>query len=160
MSSNEEDTHYGYGKDLRLKIGTDGELDLVISPTGDLDIVGGDSEDTFQSRAENAAQQIKLRLITPFNTLKDENGQPISIGSQLHTLFGKKITELSAMLLKSYILASIIDLPFLDSVIGIDFVSEEKDVAKSTELKIMVRYKLKNDVNIYFSTIDFNESVV
>lgn len=145
---------YGYGKDLKFSISNkNGELDLSISSSGDLAIIGGDGDDALKIRLESTSQQIRIRILTPLNTLRDEYGNPISIGSELHKLFGQKLTDMSAMLFKSYILSSIYDLPFIESINGIDFIGSKNN----TSVQVLIKYTIKDDTQIYFTTINFNE---
>ena len=150
--SNNNPTYYGYGKDIKMKVNTAGEIDLAISRTGDLDLVGGDGSDTYLIRAENAAQQIKLRVITPLNSLKDENGNTLSVGSELLKSIGSKHSELTFMYLRSSIQTSLNDLNFIQSINSINFVVDRAKAPSS--LKIQLSYTLKDDTAIYF--VEFN----
>ena len=153
MSS--EETKYGYGKDIKMKINPDGEVDLVVGSDGDIELIGGDAEDPYLVRAENATQQIKLRLITPLNSLLDENGNPIPLGSVLLETIGSNMRENTLLYLKSTVVAGLVDLPFIENINSIDFIIDREN--NPTTLKISLAYTLNEDNQVYFTTIDLVE---
>jgi hypothetical protein len=154
----EEPKRYGYGKDLRIKFNADGEMDLVISPTGDLALVGGDGDDAESVRVEQALQQIKIRILTPFGSLKDENGIAITLGSNLLLAIGSKMRDESILLFKSFINSSLASLPFIEQINAIDLIVNRKD--SPTAIKLRIGFTLKEDTKVYYTTIDLTESEV
>lgn len=149
MSSEER---FGYGIDIAIKFDAEGEVDLKVDSTGDLALVGGDGDAELSIRVQNAMQQISIRLSTPFNSLTDENGNQIPLGSSLHTSIGEKQTDLNILLIKSFILSALADLQFIDQIIDIRLISER--TKQPTKLKTELFFTLKEDTNIYFTTID------
>lgn len=149
MSSEEQ---YGYGIDIAIKFDAEGEVDLKVDTTGDIALVGGDGDAELSIKVMNAIQQINIRLTTPFNSLKDEKGNQIPLGSNLHTSIGEKQTDLNVLLIKSFVMSSIADLQFIDQIIDIRLVSER--IEQPTKLKTELFFTLKEDTNIYFTTID------
>lgn len=148
----EEPERFGYGIDIGLKFSLEGEIDLAIDDSGDLAIVGGTGTDELPVRVQNAMQQIRIRLQTPFEGLKDENGNPLSIGSELAKLVGKKITDLNIMLMKSYIIAAIADLYFINGILDIRLYTDR--LLNPTILKTQIFFTLKEDTDIYYTSID------
>lgn len=153
MSSEEE--KFGYGKDIASTISIDGEVDLVVAQDGDIALVGGDGTDPYLIRAENAKQQIKLRLITPLNSLLDENGNPLPLGSVLIESIGSKMNENTLLYLKSVVNSAIFDLPFLESINAINFIIDRQK--NPTKLAIKIGFTLKEDTSVYFTTIQVVE---
>jgi hypothetical protein len=153
MSSEEE--KFGYGIDIKTVINVDGEVDLEIGSDGDIALIGGDGADPYLVRAENAKQQIRLRLITPLNSLLDENGNPIPLGSILLESIGSQINENALLYLKSVINSAIFDLPFLESINAINFIIDRKK--NPTKLGIQIGFTLKEDTSVYFTTVQVVE---
>lgn len=154
----EEPARYGYGKDLKVTFTLEGEMDLVISASGDLDLVGGDEDDAIEVRVEQAVQQIKIRIMTPFGSLKDENDVPITLGSNLLLAIGSNMRDESVLMFKSFISSSLASLPFIEQVNAIDLIINRKD--NPTGMKLRIGFTLKEDTNVYYTTIDLTESEV
>ncbi|MHA2274123.1 MAG: hypothetical protein ACXAC2_00045 [Candidatus Kariarchaeaceae archaeon] len=153
MSSEEE--RFGYGIDIEAKINVDGEVDIVVAQDGDIALIGGDGSNPYLVRADNAKQQIRLRLITPLNSLLDENGNPLPLGSVLLESIGSKMTENVLLYLKSVVSAAIFDLPFLESINAVNFIIDRKQ--NPTKLGIEIGFTLKEDNEVYFTTIQVVE---
>jgi hypothetical protein len=148
----EEPDRFGYGIDIGLKFSLEGEIDLDVDDSGDIAIVGGDGTEDITIKAQNAMQQIRIRLQTPFESLKDEEGNALSIGSQLAELVGKKKTDTSVMLLKSFIIAAISDLQFIQSILDIRLFADR--IKNPTTLKTQIFFTLKEDTDIYYTSVD------
>lgn len=149
---------YGYGIDIKLLYRSEGTIDIDVDETGDLALVGGDGDASILVKVENVIQQMAIRLQTPFGSLKDEYGNSIDIGSNLHELVGGKNSDLTAMIMKQYILAAIADLSFIKAIIDIRLLVERAD--NPTQLKAKIFFKLEDDDNIWFNTVDlFNVEV-
>lgn len=152
MSSTES---FGYGIDIQVNFNKDNEIDLVISPTGDIALVGADGESSRYDRLQNAIQQIQFHVMTPFNGLKDENDISVPVGSQLNELIGAKLTDLNVLLLKSMVLSAIAPLKFIARVERIEpLLDENKDRGL---IKVAIQFKIKNDDQVYFTTVDLTE---
>lgn len=152
MSTNES---FGYGIDIQVNFNKDNEIDLVISPTGDIALVGADGESSRYDRLQNAIQQIQFHVMTPFNSLKDENDISVPVGSQLNELIGAKLSDLNVLLLKSMVLSAIAPLKFIARVERIEpILDENKDRGL---IKVAIQFKIKNDDQVYFTTVDLTE---
>ena len=139
-----------YGIDMQYDFKNDGTVDLVISPTGDIQLIGGSLTDEITKRRENAIQQIILRLLTPAKTLTDENGVPITFGSNLYTLTGEKNNEINRMAVRTYILSALADYDWIEVVTAIDVKFTTDGV-----MEIILRYKLINDEEIIEQILEY-----
>lgn len=139
-----------YGKDMQYDFNTDGTVDLVISPSGDIQLIGGTITDEITKRRKNAVQQIILRLLTPAKSLTDENGVPITYGSDLHTLVGQKNNEINRMAVRTYILSALSDYEWIEVVTGIDVNFTTEGV-----MEVVLRYKLINDEEIIEQILEY-----
>ncbi len=142
------DESYGYGKDIGYKFETDGTVDFALSESGDISLVGGESTDSISQKRKNAIQQIILRIITPFGTLKDEEGKTIPFGSELPNMIGLKDTELNRHIMKAYVLSCLQDYNAIEAILDIDVSFPDDGVAR-----INLKIKLKDDTEILFETI-------
>lgn len=145
---------FGYGIDIGLTFSDEGQIDLLIDETGDIGLIGGDGDSSITQKVQNVFQQIKIRLSTPFKSLKDENNIATDIGSELHKLIGAKRTEMNVMLIKSYILNSLIDLQFFEAIYDIKLILDDRTDANIIYTQIV--FKLKFDDNQYFTTVSLN----
>ena len=141
--------YYGYGKDIKYDINGDGIIDISVSDSGDIAVVGGDGETDLETRRKNAIQQIILRIITPFGSLKDETGTPIEYGSNVHSLIGEKHNAVNEMIMRAYILACLSDYAPLEAILQLDIKFPEPNLAKIT-----LGIKLKDDNQVLFETIE------
>lgn len=139
---------YGYGKDIKYRITSDGIIDLDLSDSGDISLVGGGTDDSISIKRKNAVQTIVLRILTPFGSLANEEGQSIPYGSDLWGMIGAKNTDLNRMVARAYILSCLQDYEAIESIVGIDVEFPESGV-----MKIGLTIKLKDDDEILFETI-------
>jgi len=139
-----------YGKDIRYDFKNDGTVDFVISPSGDIQLVGGSSSDDIEVRRQNAIQQIILRLLTPVNSLTDENGVPLPFGSNLYSLIGQKDTGLNRMAVRTYILYALSDYSWIEQILAIDVNFQNNGV-----MEVILRYKLIDDNEIIEQTLEY-----
>ena len=140
---------FGYGIDMQYDINLDGTVDILIDETGDIRLVGGTITDVFEQRRKNAIQQIVLRILTPFGSLLDEEGNPVGFGSDLHSLIGQKDTDLNKLAIRAYILSCLSDYEFIESVVGIDV-----DFSTSGVASITLKIKLLGDDQLIEETIE------
>lgn len=149
MSQNNES--FGYGKDVGYEFNSDGSVDFAISDSGDLLLVGGDSDDSISLKRQNARQQILLRIITPFGSLQNHEGQTVPFGSEIPSMIGAKDTELNKRVMQAYVLSCLQGYQALEAILAIDVEFPSPGVSRIT-LKI----KLKDDDEILFETIDLS----
>lgn len=149
MSSNER---FGYGIDIKLLYNSEGTIDLDVDETGDLALVGGDGEADILVKVENIIQQMAIRLQTPFGGLKDEYGESIDLGSNLHELVGGKNSDINALIIKTYIMNALVDLSSIKAIIDIRLLVDRKN--NPTLMKAKIFFKLEEDDNIYFNTVN------
>jgi hypothetical protein len=116
-----------YGKDVKLRFNTDGTIDFAVSVTGDIDIVGGDEDELLEIRKQAAIQMIKFLLLTPLGSILDPNtNAPSNVGSEIsgnvipgqehQGVIGDPMSGFSLMFLNSYIISSLKDVPFIQSI--------------------------------------------
>ena len=121
-----------FGKDIAYSFNNDGTIDLEIDDSGDIKLVGGDINDSYNIRRENAIQQIKLRLLTRKNSLLDENGNAINFGSDLHSTAGEKDNNLSKLAVRAYVINCIQDYVWIEAISKIDVDFPEPGIASVT----------------------------
>lgn len=153
MSTNEDDAErFGYGVDLKVDFDKDGFIDLALSETGDIDTVGGDGEANRDVKIQNVLQQMKLILMTPAGTLLDENGNPRPYGSNLLFMIGQKLNDFNILVIKSYVLSSLLTLDFIDTIQNIVIVPDEK---KKDSLKVIgIYFTLKDDTQKFYTEFE------
>lgn len=153
MSNNSSNNgHYGYGVDLKLQFKNDGTIDLAISETGDIDIVGGSGQANQDVKIQNALQQMKLVLITPAGSNLDENGNPIPYGSNLLSTIGRKLNELNNLVIKQFVISSLYTLEFIDSIKNVLLIP---DTQKKDSLKTLgIYFILKDDTQVYYTEFE------
>ena len=152
MSTNPNDPRYGYGIDIALKFDDDGQIDLIVDETGDLATVGGSGDADISIKIQNIFQQMKIRLSTPVGSLFDENGNIVPIGSQLATLIGNKMNDMNALLLKNYTMMALDGLEAIDSILDVRLIVDS--IANPTFVKSQIFFTIKEDTEIYYTTID------
>lgn len=149
-----EEESFGYGIDIGYDFNKDGSIDFAISDSGDISLVGGSSTENMSKKRKNAIQQIILRIITPFNSMVDHEGQTIPFGSDLPNMIGAKDTGLNRNVMKAYVLSCLQDYQAIEAIVNLDVTFPTPGVT-SVELKI----KLKDDDEILYETININTGV-
>ena len=151
MSQNNDS--FGYGIDIGYDFKSDGSIDFTISDSGDISLVGGSSTDIISKKRKNAIQQIVLRIITPFSSMVDHNGETIPFGSEFPNMVGVKDTNLNRTVMKAYVLSCLQDYRAIEAILNIDVSFPSRGV-----INIKLTIKLKDDDEILFETITIGGS--
>ena len=132
-----------YGVDMMYDFKKDGTVDLLIDESGDIRLVGGDASELIAVRRKNAIQQIILRILTPRESLVNEEGNTVGFGSDVYSLIGQKDTELNKMAVRAYVLAALRDYDWIETITKIDVIFPNRDT-----MSITIGIKLIDDNSI------------
>ncbi len=153
MSEENDDPLYAFGKtygiDMQYDFNKDGTVDLLIDESGDIRLVGGVASELIEIRRKNAVQQIILRILTPRESLVDEEGNTVGFGSDLYSLIGQKDTDLNKMAVRAYILAALQDYDWIETITKIDIEFPNRDT-----MSVTVGFKLIDDNSVIEQIIE------
>jgi len=154
MSEENSDPLYAFGKtygiDMQYDFNQDGTVDLLVDESGDIRLVGGVASELIEIRRKNAVQQILLRILTPRETLVDEEGNTVGFGSDVYTLVGQKDTSLNKMAVRAYILAALQDYDWIETITKIDVDFPDRD-----KMSLTIGFKLIDDNAVIEQMIEF-----
>lgn len=153
MSEENDDSLYAFGKtygiDMQYDFNSDGTVDLLIDESGDIRLVGGVASELIEIRRKNAVQQIILRILTPRESLVDQEGNTVRFGSDVYSLIGQKDSELNKMAVRAYILAALQDYDWIETITKIDVDFPNRDT-----MSITVGFKLIDDNSVIEQIIE------
>jgi hypothetical protein len=133
-------------KDFGISFKGDGSIDLGISSTGDLRVVGGNEEDDIKVKKELVLQDIRMALITPFGSLPDPNDSTgetsLNFGNIAFDYLGK--SQIADMIIGSCIYSAVILVNGVEDILGMDL----EKVTEDGKIKVRLQIKVTDDEDI------------